>query len=122
MGQFIQQNVIWIAPTLSVVLTIIIKIVAKHSEISLSLVDFLDFGFALAVTSIIMILTNFSNDTGPWLIAIFFILVFSIAIIVNRLCWDKENKRVRIIGVIIPDIMGIAMLVISVMYIEGGIK
>jgi len=113
---------IWVVPVISIILSILIKITAKNSEITLDFIDFLDFGFALAVTSMTMILTNLRSDTGSWLLFIFFILVISTAAIVNRLCWDKTKKRVKILGVVIPDIVGITMLVVSIIYIGGGIN
>ena len=45
MGEFMQNNTIWITPVISIVLTIVIKISAKPEFLTLGFIDYLDFGF-----------------------------------------------------------------------------
>ena len=44
------------------------------------------------------------------------------SILVNRLGWDKGTKQQKFIGVIIPDIVGIFLLVIASLYVGGVIR
>jgi len=47
LSQFITENAIWLAPAISVILSILFKAGAKNSHVPLELSDFLDFGFGL---------------------------------------------------------------------------
>ena len=44
------------------------------------------------------------------------------SILVNRLGWDKSTKQEKLIGVIIPDIVGLFLLIVASLYIGGVIK
>lgn len=128
MYDFIQNNIIWIVPIVSIILTVIIKISSKPSSCTLNYVDYLDFGFDLSISSIIVLLTGInevggnSNNLGIWLILLSFMLVMIISIIVNRLGWNRETGQIKLIGVLIPDIIGVILLVISTLYIGGLIR
>lgn len=128
MYEFIQNNIIWIVPVVSIILTVIIKISSKPSFFTLGFVDYLDFGFDLSISAIIVLLTGIhgtvdNNSTlGIWLILLSFMLIMIISIIVNRLGWNKDTGQINFIGVLIPDIIGIILLVISTLYIGGVIK
>ena len=52
MGEFIQNNTLWMSPIVSIILTIVIKISAKPEFLTLGFIDYLDFGFDLAISSI----------------------------------------------------------------------
>lgn len=122
MGEFIQNNIIWITPIVSIILTIIIKISAKPEFLTLGYIDYLDFGFDLSISSVIVLLSGAKDNLGLWLLLSAFILIMIVSILVNRLGWDKSTKQQKLIGVIIPDIVGIFLLVISSLYIGGVIK
>ncbi len=122
MGEFIRNNTLWITPIISIVLTIIIKISAKPEFLTLGFIDYLDFGFDLSISSIIVLLTGTKNNTGAWLLLSAFILIMITSILVNRLGWDKSTKQQKFIGIIIPDIVGIFLLVISSLYMGGVIS
>lgn len=122
MGGFIQNNVLWITPAFSIILTIIIKISAKPEFLTLGFNDYLDFGFDLSISSIILLFSGIKDDVGIWLLLFAFCLIMVTSIIVNRLGWDKELKQQKLIGVIIPDIVGIFLLVIVSLYKGGAIK
>ena len=68
MGEFIQNNTIWITPVISIILTIVIKISAKPEFLTLGYIDYLDFGFDLSISSIIVLLAGINNNTGIWLL------------------------------------------------------
>lgn len=122
MGVFIQNNAIWIAPVISIILTIAIKISAKPEFVTLGYIDYLDFGFDISITSMIMLLTRMNDGMGLWLLLLFFLLVMITSILVSRLGWNKETKQQKFFGVVIPDIVGTLLLVLSTLYIGGVIK
>ncbi len=122
MGEFIQNNTIWITPVISIILTIVIKISAKPEFLTLGYIDYLDFGFDLSISSIIVLLAGINNNTGIWLLLFAFILIMITSILVNRLGWDKSTKQEKLIGVIIPDIVGLFLLIVASLYIGGVIK
>lgn len=117
-----QNNTIWITPVISIVLTIVIKISAKPEFLTLGFIDYLDFGFDLSISSIIVLLAGIKDDTGIWLLLFSFILIMITSILVNRLGWDKSTKQERLIGVIIPDVVGIFLLIMASLYVGGVIK
>ncbi len=122
MGEFIQNNTLWLSPIVSIILTIVIKISAKPEFLTLGFIDYLDFGFDLAISSIIVLLAGTKDNTGIWLLLFAFILIMITSILVNRLGWDKSTKQQKFIGVIIPDIVGIFLLVIASLYVGGVIR
>lgn len=122
MGTFIQNNIVWLVPIISIILTIVVKISAKPEFLTLGFIDYLDFGFDLSITSMIMLLTSIKDDAGIWLLLISFLLVMITSILVNRLGWNRETKQQKFLGVILPDIVGIVLLVISTLYMGGVIK
>ena len=122
MGEFIQNNTIWITPVISIILTIVIKISAKPEFLTLGYIDYLDFGFDLSISSIIVLLAGINNNTGIWLLLFAFILIMITSILVNRLGWDKSTKQEKLMGVIIPDIVGLFLLIVASLYIGGVIK
>ena len=122
MGIFIQNNIVWLVPIVSIILTIVVKISAKPEFLTLGFIDYLDFGFDLSITSMVMLLTGIKDDAGLCLLLISILLVMITSIIVNRLGWNKETKQQKFLGVFIPDVVGILLLVISTLYIGGVIK
>ena len=122
MGTFIQNNIIWLVPIISIILTIVIKISAKPEFLTLGYIDYLDFGFDLSITSMIVLLTGIKDDVGIWLLLLFFLLVMITSIIVNRIGWNKETKQPKMISVLFPDAIGILLLVASSLYMGGVIK
>lgn len=122
MSTFIQNNIFWITPVVSIVFTIIMKISAKPEFLTLGFIDYLDFGFDLSISSVIALLAGIKDSTGIWLLLFSFILIMITSILVSRLGWNKETKKMRLIGVIVPDVVGIFMLVIVSLYMGGVIK
>lgn len=123
MGTFIQNNTTWLVPIVSIALTLLIKISSKPEFISLNYKDFTDFGFDLSITSMILLLTNIKNDvTGIWLLLLSFVLIMIASVFVNRIGWNKESEEPRLIGIVIPDILGISLLIMATLYSGGKIK
>lgn len=122
MGEFLQNNALWLTPIISIILTIIIKISAKPEFLTLGFIDYLDFGFDLSISSIIVLLSGIKDNVGIWLLLFSFILIMITSILVNRLGWNKETKQQKLIGVLIPDFVGIVSLVIASLYMGGVIR
>lgn len=125
MLDFIKGNLIWIVPLLSIILTIIIRILSKPSDYKLTYVDFLDFGFDLAISAIIVLLTELHDIKDEdmlvlWLLVAFFIVIMIVSIIVNRAGWNSSTDRPNLLGVLLPDFIGIGMLLTAFLYIGGG--
>lgn len=122
MGAFIQNNIVWLVPIISIILTIVVKISAKPEFLSLGFIDYLDFGFDLSITSMVMLLTGIRDDAGIWLLLLSFLLVMITSILVNRLGWNREMRQQKLTGVIIPDLVGVGLLIIATLYMGGVIK
>ena len=122
MGEFIQSNGIWLTPIISVLLTIVIKIASKPEFLTLNYLDYLDFGFDLCISSVICLVASIKSDTGSWILLLSFLLIFVTSTIVNRIGWNKETNQRKLIGVLIPDFVGLFLLVIVSLYIGGVIK
>lgn len=120
MEQFIQSNSIWIVPIVSIVLTIVIKIAAKNESETLGFVDYLDFGFDLSISAMTVILINAHSQVAVWLLLLFFLLIMIASVLVNRIGWNKHQHQINLKGIIIPDVVGVFLLVIATLY-EGGI-
>lgn len=122
---FIQNNLIWIVPIVSIILTVLIRIQAKPSSYKLTYVDFFDFGFDLSISAIIVLLTELDDISKEdmlvlWLLVVFFILNMIVSIIVSRAGWSSSQDRPNILGVVLPDVIGIGMLFTAFIYIGGG--
>lgn len=124
MSVFIQNNIVWLVPVASILLTVVIKIAAKPEFMTLGFTDYLDFGFDLSITSMIVLLTGIKgeNDAGIWLLFLSFLLIVITSIIVTRVGWEKDTKEQKLIGVLLPDIIGIILLIVATLYMGGIIK
>lgn len=124
MSVFIQNNIVWLVPVVSILLTVVIKISAKPEFVTLGFTDYLDFGFDLSITSMIVLLTGIKaeDNAGIWLLFLSFLLVVITSIIVNRVGWGKETKEQKLIGVLLPDIIGIFLLIVATLYMGGIIE
>ena len=124
MSVFIQNNIVWLVPVASILLTVVIKIAAKPEFMTLGFTDYLDFGFDLSITSMIVLLTGIKgeNDAGIWLLFLSFLLIVITSNIVTRVGWEKDTKEQKLIGVLLPDIIGIILLIVATLYMGGIIK
>ena len=100
----------------------VIKISAKPDFLTLDYIDYLDFGFDLSITSMVVLLTGINDEVGCWLLCLSFLLVMVTSIIVNRVGWNRETKQLKLIGVLFPDIIGIILLIVATLYMGGVIK
>ena len=122
MGTFIHNNLIWLVPIISIVLTVVIKISAKPEFMTLGYIDYLDFGFDLSITSMVVLLTGIKDEVGIWLLLLSFLLIMVTSIIVNRAGWNKETKQQKLVCVLFPDFIGVLLLVVATLYMGGVIQ
>ena len=123
MEHFLEQNQIWLVPIITILLTVIIKMSARNQSVDFRGIDFLDFGFDLSISAIVVLLTNVrDSNLTAWFMMLFFVVIMIITIIVNRIGWNTREKRINLAGAIIPDIIGIFLLVVAILYVGGTIK
>lgn len=123
MEHFLEQNQIWLVPIITILLTVIIKMSARNQSVDFRGIDFLDFGFDLSISAIVVLLTNVrDSNLTAWFMLLFFVVIMIITIIVNRIGWNTREKRINLTGAIIPDIIGIFLLVVAILYVGGTIK
>ena len=123
MEHFLEQNQIWLVPIITILLTVIIKMSARNQSVDFRGIDFLDFGFDLSISAIVVLLTNVrDSNLTAWFMLLFFVVIMIITIIVNRIGWNTREKRINLAGAIIPDIIGIFLLEVAILYVGGTIK
>ena len=123
MEHFLEQNQIWLVPIITILLTVIIKMSARNQSVDFRGIDFLDFGFDLSISAIVVLLTNVrDSNLTAWFMLLFFVVIMIITIIVNRIGGNTREKRINLAGAIIPDIIGIFLLVVAILYVGGTIK
>lgn len=123
MEHFLEQNQIWLVPIITILLTVIIKMSARNQSVDFRGIDFLDFGFDLSISAIVVLLTNVrDSNLTAWFMLLFFVVIMIITIIVNRIGWNTREKRINLAGAIIPDIIGIFLLVVAILYVGGTIN
>ena len=123
MEHFLEQNQIWLVPIITILLMVIIKMSARNQSVDFRGIDFLDFGFDLSISAIVVLLTNVrDSNLTAWFMLLFFVVIMIITIIVNRIGWNTREKRINLAGAIIPDIIGIFLLVVAILYVGGTIK
>ena len=122
MDSFIQNNSIWLVPIVSIVLTVIIKVSSKDIYMQVKVADVFDFGFDLSTSSIIVLLVGVKESTGAWLLFGFFLITMVVTTIVNRSGWNTKIQCKNLLGIILPDIMGITFLILTILYIGGNLN
>ena len=123
MEHFLEQNQIWLVPIITILLKVIIKMSPRNQSVDFRGIDFLDFGFDLSISAIVVLLTNVrDSNLTAWFMLLFFVVIMIITIIVNRIGWNTREKRINLAGAIIPDIIGIFLLVVAILYVGGTIK
>ena len=119
---FIQTHITWLVPIASILFTVLIKMSAKPDFVTLGITDYFDFGFDLSISSMVVLLTGIKSDAGIWLLFLSFLLIVGTSIIVNRIGWNKRTQEPNWLGVLLPDFIGIILLVGITQYLGGAIK
>lgn len=121
MVDFIEEHKLWLTPITSVILMIIIKIERRPSNSPLAMSDWLDFGYDLMVSSLLVIICGVKDMIGGILIAVGFAAILLISPVIHRIGWDTKKNEPNLLGMVVPDIIGVIFVVGSVLYIGGKI-
>ena len=115
----LSTHIVWSAPIISIVLSFIIKLLCNQEKLSLLLVvDSLDFGVELSVTSMLILVAN--GVQNPLIYITWLACLMVGAIIIRSLGWKSDNQK-KFIAVLIPDLFGILSLLFSVILLKGGV-
>lgn len=121
LSSFIQNNSFWLAPIVSIILTVVIKIASKPESITLGIIDYWDFGYDLSISSVVVLLTGAKGGAELWLLVLAFLLIIITIAVTHRVGWDKTRNQQNLFGVLFPDFVGIFLLIITTLYVGGVI-
>lgn len=113
LGKIINENILWLVPILSILLTIIVTVVATPDTEHLSLKDLFSIGINLCISAITILITNYRSSTTAWLILFYFVIILSFSILTRKFTW-KERIICRIISSILILIVGIMLCYIAI--------
>ena len=127
---FFKDNISWISVLFAIALSMLAKLSSKPGSIPVTPSDLADFGYDLAMSAIILVLTSIGNGSinaeplaSLLVILLFFTLIMIVSIVVTRIGWSKENNEDQeapnALAIILPDILGIVLLSIAVWFIGG---
>ena len=122
-------------PIVSVVAVSFFKYGTKQDGVEFDFRDYADFYFDLSMTALTLLMTNlpikfyeiFTSQNVdelrrlapyPLYLFVFFILMYGISVIVRKHGWKEEKLR-PIIGIVIPDIISLALLFWAMVLIGG---
>ena len=117
--EWIQQNLIWVVPVLSILLTSVIKISGKPDTVTLGYIDFLDFGYDLSIAAITLLLTDTKDVLGVFIIVVSFLIVMLTTIVTRRIGWKTDLNQPTLWSVLLSDVVGISLLVVATLYVRG---
>lgn len=118
----LQQNLVWIIPVLSILLTFAIRTSAKPDTVTLGYIDYLDFGYDLSIAAITLLLTEAKDIVGGFIIVVSFLVVILVTIINRRTGWQTELNQPALWSILLSDFVGIVLLVAAILYSRGEIK
>ena len=122
--EFIQKYNVIIVPIVGILVTQIIRILSKPTSVLLTYRDALDFGFDLSISSMVLVLSCAHKDRiGILLLLLMMLIIVVVSNLVSRIGWDKtKNEPKLFLGIIVPDIIGILLLIIATLYAGGVIQ
>lgn len=111
------DNILWTAPIIAILLSILIKWTSKPDRIDLNALEYLDFGFDLSFTTMFILLAN--GEQNSMIYITWFALLVLISQFVRKRGWNEEGKK-RPFAVIVPDAFGAISLVTAIFFTNGG--
>lgn len=120
LGDFINHNILWFVPIITIFLGIIFRIFECYED-NIDFYKIFDFGLDLIISAIILLVTNYKSEVSIWLILFFFIICM-IVLIIRRRNFDAHTKHINFIGIITSLFVGLFMLSIALMHIQGFIN
>lgn len=142
MVDFLTNNyfIYFIVPLLTTGLSIFVKIVSRNDKFISFKKEDLAIGLETAVTALIILITDTVNDllkikqnteNGqnmvlpenililPWLLLLIIVLLWGISTMIRKLGWENENDMHKFWGIILPDILGLGLLIFVVVWISN---
>lgn len=125
-----------VLPIISIITVSFFKYGTRKDSIEFDIRDYADFYFDLSMTALTLLMTNlpikFYNIISsknvdelkrlapyPLYLFIFFICMYGISVVVRKHGWDEKNKLRPIIGIVIPDIISLALLFWAMVLVGG---
>lgn len=121
LGKLIEQNILWIVPIVTIILSFIVIIISTPDDEHLNLKDLLSVGINLCISAITILLTNYKSSTTAWLILFFFIATLIVAILTRKFMWGK-TKFFKITANILFILIGIILTYIAIEHSKGKIQ
>lgn len=121
MGKIIEDNIIWIIPVLTIILSFFALVAATPDEEHLSAKDYLSIGINLSISAMTILITNYQSYTAVWLIVIDFAVIWFVSIIIRKRLWS-ESLFGKTVGCIIFSIVGCILCWIAIQYAHGNIQ
>lgn len=117
LGNFINHNILWFVPIVTVFLGVIFRIFECYQE-RINFYKVFDFGLDLITSSIILLVTNHQSEVTIWLILFFFIICMIILIIRQR-NFNKYTRCINLRAMITSIIAGFFLLTVAIMHIDS---
>ena len=122
-------------PLITVGVSIFVKYVTRNDKHSGFKKEDAAVGLDLAITALLILITNSSQiainlptnppdqlalklSEVPWIIILIVFLIWAISTIVRKFGWEDDNKLRMLRGVILPNIVGIFILLLVVNWIQ----
>ncbi len=115
--KFLTDNILWTAPIIALLLSLLIKVTSKPDRIEFKAVDYLDFGFDLSFTTMFILLADGEHYSIVYIT--WFAILVLISLFVRKRGWNNDDKK-KLVGVIIPDVFGALSLVFAILFTNGG--
>lgn len=118
LGKLLENNILWIIPIVTIILTFIVIIMSTPDDEHLNLKDLLSVGINLCISAITILLTNYKSATTAWLILFFFIATLTTAILTRKFMWSKTTFF-KIAATILFIIIGLLLTFVALEHSIG---
>ena len=108
-------------PLLAVALTIYVKCVTRgDAQFYFRKEDFA-VGLEISVVAVLMLVAGPAGraTTAPWLVLAMMLGVWATSAFIRKYGWDGEGRLHLVRGIVIPDVVGLAMLLGVVLWPRG---
>ena len=124
----------FVVPLITVFLTVFVKIVSRNDQYYTFKKEDLAIGMDISVTALIIFITSAVNYAAqantktnelinsklvdlPWLILAFVCIIWFVSTIIRKFGWHNKDELNILWGIIIPDFIGIMLLLFVVNWI-----
>lgn len=118
LGNFINANILWVVPVISIVLTLLITVVSTPDEERLTLKDLLSVGINLCVSALTVLVTNYKSSTTAWLILLSSVAILFVATLTRKYMW-KFSTSFKVLASVIMILLGITLFVVDGFHFTG---